>query len=123
MTRLALTHNKYRSRGLRNKLSNCFYDIFTRAITEAVRWVLLLEESLLFWSLAIDEHGHENLRGSGHRSVIPYVHMRTELYYSIMSCLCEPEPYLSFRPTHVKWRIPEPFITQGRTVIMSPDAR
>jgi hypothetical protein len=123
MTRLALTHNKYRSRGLRNKLSNWFYDIFTRAVTEAVHWVLLLEEPLVFLSLVIDEHGrHENLRDSGRRSVIPYVHMRTELYYSIMSCLCEPEPYLSFRSTHVKWRIPEPFITQGRTIIMSPDA-
>jgi hypothetical protein len=37
--------------------------------------VLLLEETLISWSLAIDEcGGYEDLRGSGHRSVIPYVH-------------------------------------------------
>jgi hypothetical protein len=43
--------------------------------------VLLLEGALVSWSLAMDEHdGHEDLCGSGHRSVIPYVHGRTELY-------------------------------------------
>jgi hypothetical protein len=45
--------------------------------------VLLLEETLVSWSLAMDEHGgHEDLRGSGPRSVIHYVHGRTELYCS-----------------------------------------
>jgi hypothetical protein len=57
--------------------------------------VLLLERDLISWSLAMDEcGGHEDLRGSGHRSVIPYVHERTELY-------CSSLPYLSlffFRP-------------------------
>jgi hypothetical protein len=34
--------------------------------------VLLLERDLISWSLAMDEcGGHEDLRGSGHRSVIP----------------------------------------------------
>jgi hypothetical protein len=43
--------------------------------------VLLLEGTLVSWSLAMDEcGGHEDLRGSGRRSVIPYVHGRTELY-------------------------------------------
>jgi hypothetical protein len=43
--------------------------------------VLLLEGALVSWSLAMDERGgHEDLRGSSHRSVIPYVHGRTELY-------------------------------------------
>jgi hypothetical protein len=43
--------------------------------------VLLLEGALVSWSLAMDERGgHEDLRGSGRRSVIPYVHGRTELY-------------------------------------------
>jgi hypothetical protein len=37
--------------------------------------VLLLEGSLVSWSLAMDKRGgHEDLRGSGRRSVIPYVH-------------------------------------------------
>jgi hypothetical protein len=41
--------------------------------------VLLLERALTFWSLAMDEHGgHEDLRGSDRRSVIPYVHGRTD---------------------------------------------
>jgi hypothetical protein len=34
--------------------------------------------ALVSWSLALDERGgHEDLRGSGRRSVIPYVHGRT----------------------------------------------
>jgi hypothetical protein len=45
--------------------------------------VLLLEGVLVSWSLAMDECGrHEDLRGSGRRSVIPYVHRKTELYCS-----------------------------------------
>jgi hypothetical protein len=45
--------------------------------------VILLEGDLVSWSLAIDERGgYEDLRGSGHRSVIPYVHGRIELYCS-----------------------------------------
>jgi hypothetical protein len=42
----------------------------------------------------MDEHsGHEDLRGLGHRSVIPYVHRRTELNCSSLPCL-----KLPFRP-------------------------
>jgi hypothetical protein len=53
--------------------------------------VLLLEGALVSWSLAMDERGgHENLRGSDRRSVIPYVHGRTELYCSSMSYLSLP---------------------------------
>jgi hypothetical protein len=44
---------------------------------------LLLEGALVSWSLAMDERGgHKDLRGSDRRSVIPYVHRRTELYCS-----------------------------------------
>jgi hypothetical protein len=82
--------------------------------------VLLLKRALVSWSLAIDEHGgHEDLCGSGRRSVIPYVHGRTGLYCSSLPCLCEPEPF----STPVKWHLPEPLIAQGRTVTMSPEAR
>jgi hypothetical protein len=43
--------------------------------------VLLLEGVLVSWSLAMNKRGgHEDLRGSDRRSVIPYVHGRTELY-------------------------------------------
>jgi hypothetical protein len=53
--------------------------------------VLLLERVLASWSLAMDERsGHEDLCGSGHRSVIPYVHGKTELYCSSLPCLCLP---------------------------------
>jgi hypothetical protein len=39
--------------------------------------VLLLEGVLVSCSLTMDERGgHEDLRGSGRRSVIPYVHRR-----------------------------------------------
>jgi hypothetical protein len=56
--------------------------------------VLLLEGDLVSWSLAMDERGeHEDLCGSGRQSVIPYVHGRTELYWSRLPCLSLP-----FRP-------------------------
>jgi hypothetical protein len=56
--------------------------------------VLLLERDLVSWSLGMDERGeHEDLCGSDRRSVIPYVHRRTKLYCSSVSCLSLP-----FRP-------------------------
>jgi hypothetical protein len=56
--------------------------------------VLLWGRSLASWLLAIDEHnGHEGLRDLVRRSVILYVHGRTELY---CSSLYEPEPFLFF---------------------------
>jgi hypothetical protein len=81
--------------------------------------VLLLERVLVSWSLAIDERGgYKDLRGLGRRSVIPYVHERTELYCSNLPCLS-----LSFLSAPVKWRLLEPFITQGREVTMSLESR
>jgi hypothetical protein len=48
--------------------------------------VLLLERVLVSRSSAIDEHGEqEDLRGSGHRNVIPYVHGRMVLYSSSLA--------------------------------------
>jgi hypothetical protein len=81
--------------------------------------VLLLEGALVSWLLAMDKcGGHEDLRGSGRRSVIPYVHRRTELY-------CSSLPYrsLPFSSSPVKWRLPEPFVAQGRAVTLRPGAR
>jgi hypothetical protein len=81
--------------------------------------VLLLERTLVSWSLAMDEcDGHKDLRGSGRRSVIPYIHGRTKLYCSIL-------PYLSLPifPPPVKRHLPEPFIVQGRAVTLRPGAR
>jgi hypothetical protein len=47
--------------------------------------VLLLEGHLISWSLVMDERvGHEDLHGLDRRSIIPYVHGRTELYCSSM---------------------------------------
>jgi hypothetical protein len=81
--------------------------------------VLLLERALVSLSLAMDEHGeHEDLRGSGRRSVIPYIHGRTEVVL-LKPALFEP----AFLSALEKWRLPEPFIVQGRTVTMSPEAR
>jgi hypothetical protein len=88
--------------------------------------VPLLEETLVSWSLVIDEcGGYEDLRGSNHQSVIPCVHGRMELYCSSLSCLCEPETYLFpvDGPPLVKWRLPEPFIAQGGVVTTSPEAQ
>jgi hypothetical protein len=86
--------------------------------------VLLLERALASWSLAIDEcDGHQDLYGSDRQSVIPYIYKRTGLYYSSLPCLCEPEPFFTPALTPVKWHLPEPFIAQGRTVTMSPEAQ
>jgi hypothetical protein len=42
--------------------------------------VLLCGRSLASWLLALGEHGgHDDLRGLGRLSVIPYIHGRTEL--------------------------------------------
>jgi hypothetical protein len=81
--------------------------------------VLLLEGALVSWSLAMDEHGgYEDLCGSGHQSVISYVHRRTELYYSSPPCLS-----LLFLSAPVKRRLPESFISQGQVVILRHRAR
>jgi hypothetical protein len=61
---------------------------------------------------------HEDLRGSDHRSVILYVHGRTELY---CSNLYEPEYFLFLTP--VKRCLPDPFIAQDRVVTMRSRAR
>jgi hypothetical protein len=80
--------------------------------------ILLLERGLVSWSLAVDERGgHEDLRGSVRRIIIPYAHGRTELYCSSLSCLSVP-----FHMS-VKRHLSEPFIAQGWTVIMSHEAR
>jgi hypothetical protein len=53
------------------------------SLQEQPAGVLLLEMALVSWSLAMDEYGeHEDLRGSDHRSVIPHIHGRMELYCS-----------------------------------------
>jgi hypothetical protein len=81
--------------------------------------VLLLEGALVSWSLAMIEcGGYKDLRGSGRRSVIPYVHRRTELYCSSLPCMSLP-----FLPAPEKWRLSEPFIAQGQAVTMSHEAR
>jgi hypothetical protein len=88
-------------------------------LQEQPTMVLLLERALVSWSLAMDERGgHEDLCGSDRQSVIPYVHRRTELYCSSLSCLS-----LLFLSTPVKRRLPEPFIAQGRAVTLRPGAR
>jgi hypothetical protein len=53
--------------------------------------VLLLKKVLVSWSLAKNERGgHEDLCGFDRRSIISYVHGRTELYYSSLPCLSLP---------------------------------
>jgi hypothetical protein len=50
--------------------------------------VLLLKRALVSWSLAMDKRGgHKDLRGSDRRSIIPYVHGRTELYCTSLPCM------------------------------------
>jgi hypothetical protein len=61
-------------------ISNCgsgFTIFLPVLLQEQSTVILLLERALISWSLAIDERGgYEDLRGSGRRSVIPYVYER-----------------------------------------------
>jgi hypothetical protein len=83
--------------------------------------VLLLEGTLVSWSLAMDERGgHDNLRGSDRVSIIPYVYGRTELYCA-QACLAS--AFSVFRPTPMKRCLASPFIAQGWVVTMRPGAR
>jgi hypothetical protein len=80
--------------------------------------VLMLEEALVSWMLAMDEcGGHEDLHGSGRWTVVPYIHGRTERY---CSSLYEPEPFFL---APVKRCLPGSFIAQDRVVTMRLGAR
>jgi hypothetical protein len=100
-------------------VSKWFCDTSTGAATGAAHCGSFVGRALVSWSLAMDERGgHEDLRGSSRRSVIPYVHGRTGV---VLLKPTMPEPtYLSVPE---KWRLLEPFIAQGRAVTMSPEAR
>jgi hypothetical protein len=77
-------------------MSKWFCDTSTSAATGATRYGSFVGGALVSWSLAIDERGgHEGLRGSGYRSVIPYVHGRTGV---ILLKPTLPEPAFSPRP-------------------------
>jgi hypothetical protein len=99
------------------KCQSGFTTLLSVLLQEQLVVLLLLERALAAWSLAVDEYGrHKDLHSSGRRSVILYVHGITELYCSSLPCLS-----LSFLSAPVKWRLSEPFIAQGRAVIMSPE--
>jgi hypothetical protein len=83
--------------------------------------VLLLDGALVAWSLAMDEHGgYEDLRGSSHRSVIPYVHGPTYLSADLSSTLvkrCLPGPFMmrpEARQVALRWLKP---YTTSRTLM------
>jgi hypothetical protein len=62
------------------RLSKWFYNTSTCAATGAACCGSFIGVALMSWSLAMDERGgHDDLRGSGRLSVIPYIHGRTEL--------------------------------------------
>jgi hypothetical protein len=59
----------------KSSMSKWFYDTFTGVAIGAVRCGSFVRETLVSWLLAMREYGgHEDLRGSGRRSIIPYVH-------------------------------------------------
>jgi hypothetical protein len=52
-------------------------------LQEQIIVILLSEGAFVSWLLALGERGgHGDLRGSDRLNVIPYVHGRTELYYT-----------------------------------------
>jgi hypothetical protein len=103
----------------RAKCRSGFTTLPSALLQEQPAVVFLLEGTLVSWSLAMDERGgHEDLRGSGRRSVITYIHGRTDLYCSSLPCLSLP-----FSSAPVKWRLLKPFIAQGRVVTLRFGAR
>jgi hypothetical protein len=83
---------KHQSPTWRAKYQSGFVTLPPELLQEQPAVVLLLEGDLVSWSLAVDERGgHEDLCDSGHQSIIPYIHRRTELYFS---SLYEPETFL-----------------------------
>jgi hypothetical protein len=58
-----------------------FCDIFNGAATGATHYGFSWGMPLASWLLALGG-GYDNLCGSDRLSVIPYVHERTELYYT-----------------------------------------
>jgi hypothetical protein len=83
----ALLPEKHPTPYLARQMSKWFCDTSTSVATGAARYGFLLEGALVSWSLALGERGeHDDLRGSGRLSVIPYVHGRTELYCA-QTCL------------------------------------
>jgi hypothetical protein len=62
-----------------------FMTLLLERLEEQSVVIFLLYGVLISLSLAINERGgHKDLRGLDRRSVIPYVHMRMELYCSNM---------------------------------------
>jgi hypothetical protein len=62
-----------------------FSTLLSELLEEQSVVILLLYGVLISLSLPINERGgHEDLRGLYRRSVIPYVHMRMEMYCSNM---------------------------------------
>jgi hypothetical protein len=65
----------------------------TEPLQEQPAVVLLWGRPLASWLLPLGERGgHGDLRGSGHLSVTPYVHRRTELYCA-QACLARAFPF------------------------------
>jgi hypothetical protein len=72
---------------LQRQISKWFCDTFTGAAQEQPVVVLFWGRPLASWLLALGERGgHDDLRGSGRLSVIPYIYDRTELYCA-QACL------------------------------------
>jgi hypothetical protein len=62
-------------------MSKWFCDTSTGAATGATRCGFLWGRPLASWLLALGEYGgHDDLRGLGRLSIIPYIHGRTEMY-------------------------------------------
>jgi hypothetical protein len=100
-------------------VSKRFYDTFTGTATGAARCGFLLKRVLVSWLLSIDEHGgHKDLCDLGCQSIIPYVHGRTELYFTSLPiyflALTDPREEVSARAF---------YIAQGRVVTLRPGAR
>jgi hypothetical protein len=72
-----------RQPSLQRRYRSDFTTLSSMMLQEQPAVVFLLKRALVSWSLGMDKH--EDLCGSRHRSVIPYVHGRMELYCSSLT--------------------------------------
>jgi hypothetical protein len=77
------TENDKKTHSCHAKCRSGFTALPPALLQEQPAVVFCLKRALVSQLLAKDEHGeHSDLRGSGHRSIIPYVHGGRELYCS-----------------------------------------
>jgi hypothetical protein len=100
-------------------MSKWFYDTFTGAATGATRCGSFIEEGFVLL-VASYEWTWWTQRFTWFRPLERNTVCPREIWVVLLKSVL-PEPTFLFAP--VEWRLPEPFIAQGRAVTITPEAR